>query len=159
MGGLMNMRFLERAIELSLEGMRLGDGGPFGAVVSRGETVVGEAWNRVVVDCDPTAHAEVLAVRAACRRVGSVHLPDCELYASCEPCPMCLAAAYWAHIGTIYYANTREDVQAAGFDDADICKEFALPEESRTIRQVRVEGTAAPLAFQEWLAKEDRKAY
>lgn len=156
---MMIRRFLERAIELSVEGVRLGHGGPFGAVVSRGETIVGEACNRVVIDCDPTAHAEILAIRDACGRLERIHLGDCDLYASCEPCPMCLAAAYWAHIRTIYYANTRRDAQNAGFDDAVIYNQFSLPEQSQLIRKIHVEGTAAPLAMKEWAADKSKKTY
>src|SRR5208337_1184892 len=111
---------MRAAIRLSLQKMRRNDGGPFGAVVVRRGKIVGRGWNRVITANDPTAHAEVMAIREACHRLKTFRLDDCELYASCEPCPMCLAAIYWARLKKIYYANTRRDAARIEFDDAFI---------------------------------------
>ena len=113
-------RFLARAVELAAAGSERGDGGPFGAVIVRAGEIVGEGWNRVVAGKDPTAHAEIGAIRAACAALASFHLPGCTLYASSEPCPMCLAAAYWARIERIVFANSRAEAAAIGFCDDDL---------------------------------------
>ncbi len=101
--------FMRRAIDLALERMRANKGGPFGAVIVRDGVIVAEGWNEVTSTCDPTAHAEIVAIRRACTKLGTFHLPDCEIYASCEPCPMCLGAIYWARFRAFYYANTRQE--------------------------------------------------
>src|SRR5919206_831766 len=121
---------LARAVALSREHMRAGEGGPFGAVVVRDGQVLAEGWNQVTSTNDPTAHAEVVAIRRACEAVGDFALPGATLYTSCEPCPMCLASAYWARLARIVYANTREDAAAIGFDDALIYRELekAVPD-------------------------------
>lgn len=139
--------------------MNAGHGGPFGAVIVRDGQVLGEGQNRVLLGCDPTAHAEVVAMRAACARIGSFALNGAILYSSCEPCPMCLAAAYWARIEQIVVAATGEDARAAGFDDVFIAKELSLPHAERKLawRQVPVEGASLPFAT--WLAKTDRTSY
>jgi tRNA(Arg) A34 adenosine deaminase TadA len=112
--------FMAEAIRLAAEGVRRGDGGPFGAVVVRDGEIIGRGWNQVVAARDPTAHAEILAIRDACRRVGDFRLTGAELYTSCAPCPMCLAAAYWARLAAVWYAAEGGDVEACGFDDLRI---------------------------------------
>ena len=123
----MNTMFLREAIRLSLEKMEAGEGGPFGAVVVQNGEVVGRGWNRVTSTNDPTAHAEILAIRDACRRLETFSLAGCEIYSSCEPCPMCFAAIYWARLERIYYAATCKDATAAGFDDTPLYEQFTLP--------------------------------
>lgn len=150
---------MREAIRLSHAGIRRGEGGPFGAVVVRRGKIVGRGHNRVTSAHDPTAHAEVEAIRAAGRKLGTFLLDDCELYTSCEPCPMCLAAIYWARIGRVYYANTRRDAAAAGFDDAHFYRELAKPICRRQVAMKRVPGTTAKAAFAEWMAKTDRVRY
>ena len=135
--------FMRRAIELSRHSMESGAGGPFGAVVVRNGRIVGEGHNQVTPNNDPTAHAEVVAIRDACQRLGTFDLSDCELYTSCEPCPMCLGATYWARIGRMFYACTQADAEAVGFDDAFIYREIDLPHAQRklpTIQLMREEG-------------------
>lgn len=139
---------LARAVELARLGSECGDGGPFGAVVVRDGRVIGEGWNRVVAACDPTAHAEVAAIRAACAALGHFHLPDCTLYASSEPCPMCLAAAYWARIGRIVFANSRAEAAAIGFCDDALYDELARCHAERriVIEHRPLAGSLEPLA-------------
>lgn len=126
-------RWMRRAIELSHLGWRAGDGGPFGAVVVRDGLLVAEGWNRVLVHHDPTAHAEVEAIRAAGRVLGTHDLSGCEIFASCEPCPMCLAAVLWARIDRLFYANSAADAAAIGFDDAAFHAQLRLPPEHRAL--------------------------
>jgi guanine deaminase len=152
-------RFLAEAAELSFRGMRRGKGGPFGAVVVLGGEVIGKGWNKVLASRDPTAHAEVTALRAACRAAGSFHLEGSVLYTSCEPCPMCLGAAYWARVARIVYANTRSDAEAIGFSDAFIYEELARPVGRRRLPLVRHADLRAREAFAEWLAKADKTPY
>jgi guanine deaminase len=121
----MNPAFLREAIRLSLEKMRGNEGGPFGAVVVRDGQIVGRGWNKVTSTNDPTAHAEVVAIRDACSRLNTFSLAGCDLYTSCEPCPLCLAAAYWARLGHIYYAANGDDAAAVGFDDRNFYQELA----------------------------------
>lgn len=149
---------LRRAIALARQSVARG-GGPFGAVVARGGAVLAEGWNRVTVDLDPTAHAEIVAVRAACRALGEFRLEGCVLYASCEPCPMCLAAAYWARVERVVFACTRQDAAAAGFDDAMLYEEVAAPlGERRMPIEQRLAGEGLR-AFEDWRAFEDRQPY
>ena len=147
-------RFLLRALELaaenSSEGVENPEGGPFGAVIVLDGEIVGEGRNRVLAKHDPTAHAEVEAIRAACLGLGRFHLPNATLYASSEPCPMCLAAAYWARIERIVYANSRAEAEAIGFDDADIYREFTLPEGSRRIAMTHLPLADASLPLLLW---------
>jgi len=152
-------RFLIRAVELAHEGQASGNGGPFGALVVRGGHVVAEGTNRVLADNDPTAHAEVVAIREACRIAGSFQLPGTVIYSSCEPCPMCLGAIYWARPEAVYYAATRADAAAADFDDSFIYDELPLDPEARSITfgYRPIEGSTAPFAA--WLAKNDRTPY
>jgi guanine deaminase len=155
----MHKRFLGEAIRLSIEKMEAGEGGPFGALVVRKGQVVGVGWNRVTSTNDPTAHAEIVAIRDACARLGTFSLPECELYSSCEPCPMCLATIYWARIERLYYAATREDAAGAGFDDSRIYDEIALRPPARSILAVQDLRQEAQTAFEAWAKKEDRVEY
>lgn len=152
-------RFLREAIRLSRVRMRQGRGGPFGAVIVRDGRVVARGWNAVTSTNDPTAHAEVVAIRRACRVLGSFSLAGCALYASCEPCPMCLAAAYWARVDRLVFAATRDDAARAGFDDELIYREIPLAPGSRTLSTGQLLRDEAAAVFDEWLAKEDRVAY
>ena len=151
--------FMRRAIELSRERMRANDGGPFGAVVVRDGEIIGEGWNRVTSSNDPTAHAEVTAIRKACERVGAFSLEGAVIYTSCEPCPMCLAAIYWARIGKVYYANTREDAAAIDFDDAFLYREIAIDEAHRSLPCEHLLRDEAFEVFIEWRDKPDRIRY
>ena len=154
-----HLRYLRRAVELAGHGMRSGDGGPFGALVVRGGQVLAEGWNRVLATNDPTAHAEVTAIRAACAAVGSFQLTDAIVYSSCEPCPMCLGAMYWARPAAVYFAATRDDAAAGGFDDSMIYDEIGLDPAARSIafRQLPVAGAAE--VFGSWADKDDRTPY
>jgi len=150
---------MRAAIRLSREKMRRNDGGPFGAVVVRRGKIVGRGWNRVTSTNDPTAHAEIMAIREACRRLKTFRLDDCELYASCEPCPMCLAAIHWARIEKIFYANTRRDAAAIGFDDDSIYREIARPFSRRKIPTRQLLRDEALKVFAEWKRKPDKVRY
>jgi tRNA(Arg) A34 adenosine deaminase TadA len=150
---------LREAIRLSRTRMREGRGGPFGAVVARDGVIVARGWNAVTSSLDPTAHAEVVAIRRACRKLGSFSLAGCVLYASCEPCPMCLAAAYWSRVDRLVYAATREDAAVAGFDDAFIYDEVPLVPEARSLHTDHLLRAEAAAVFEEWLAKPDRVPY
>jgi guanine deaminase len=150
-------RFMDRAIELALDNVASGRGGPFGAVIVRGGAIIAESGNNVLATNDPTAHAEVEAIRIACRASGSFELHDCTLYASCEPCPMCLGAIYWTRLARVYFAGTRAD--AAEFDDAFIYDEIARPPEQRSIPMHAVEHEHAAEPFRAWAEKEDRRQY
>ncbi len=152
-------RHLARAVELSREHMERGDGGPFGAVIVRDGTVLADGWNQVTSTNDPTAHAEVVAIRRACRAAGVFSLEGATLYASCEPCPMCLASAYWARVSRIVYANTRQDAAAIGFDDAAIYDEIPKAPADRAIPTLRIASDAGEAVFADWLKKADRVAY
>jgi guanine deaminase len=151
--------FMREAIRLSRTGMRQGGAGPFGAVVVRDGVIVARGWNAVTSSLDPTAHAEVVAIRRACRKLGTFDLGGCVLYASCEPCPMCLAAAYWARVDRLVYAATRDDAARAGFDDALIYRELLLAPEARTLHTDHLLRAEALGVFEEWLAKPDRVPY
>ena len=150
---------MRRAIELSLEMMRSGRGGPFGAVVVKDDKIIAEGFNQVTFSNDPTAHAEVVAVRLACQALATFDLTGCEIYTSCEPCPMCLGAIYWARLARIYYANDRSDAAKIGFRDEVLYREIRLPLRQRSIptsRLLRAEGRAA---FEEWDRKPDKIPY
>lgn len=150
---------MREAIRLADEGMASGRGGPFGCVVIRAGRVVGRGQNRVTSTNDPTAHAEVTAIRDACTNLKTFQLTDCELYTSCEPCPMCLSAIYWARIPTVYYGNTREDAAGIGFDDDFIYQQVPLPPEKRAIKMTPLLRTEAMASFRGWLAKSDKVRY
>jgi len=151
--------FMRRAFALARQGMEAGRGGPFGAVVVSGGRIVGEGHNEVTSTNDPTAHAEVVAIRAACREVGRFDLAGCEIYASCEPCPMCLSAIYWARIARVYFGNGREDAARIGFDDAAIYAEVSRPIGERGLPMVRLLADEARGAFDDWLRKADKVRY
>ncbi|MFC7477443.1 nucleoside deaminase [Dankookia sp. GCM10030260] len=152
------LRHMRRAIALACDSVAAG-GGPFGAVIARGEEVVAEGSNRVTVDLDPTAHAEVTAIRRACALLGRFELRGLTLYSSCEPCPMCLASIHWARLDGAYFAGTRRDAAAAGFDDELLYREVAAPLEARMvpIRPMLAEEGRQP--FADWLARPDRTPY
>ena len=152
-------QYLQQAIQLASEHMHLGHGGPFGAVIVQGTTVVGVGWNQVTSTPDPTAHAEMVAIRAAAVRVASFQLCGCVLYSSCEPCPMCLCAAYWARIDRIVYAGSREDAAAAGFDDADFYAELALPPAARQVPSQQYLREAAVAVFDQWKEMPNKVTY
>jgi len=156
---LRDEELMRRAIALSLEHSRAGDCGPFGAVIAKDGRIIAEGWNRVVATADPTAHAEVTAIREACRVLGTHALRGCVIYTSCEPCPMCLAAIYWARLDAVVYANTREDAAAIGFDDAFLYAQVALPPEARALRFTRLLGDEARAAFEAWAQNPLKVAY
>jgi len=151
--------FMREAINLSLENVRSGHGGPFGAVVVRGDEIIGRGSNSVTARNDPTAHAEIVAIRLACQTLGSFQLRDCELYASSEPCLMCLGAIYWARLRCYYYANTRADASRAGFDDARIYDEIATPAGHRSVPGARLVIPGALQAFEEWMRAAVKQPY
>ena len=150
---------MRHAVELSRQKMDEGCGGPFGAVIVRDGKVIAEGWNNVTSKHDPTAHAEVSAIRAACEKLGRHDLVGCEIYTSCEPCPMCLAAIYWARLDKIYYANGRDDAAAIGFDDQFLYDEVAKPMSDRTLPIEHVDVPEAREVFAAWEEKEDKIEY
>lgn len=150
---------MRRAIKLSRQKMQAGEGGPFGAVVVKDGTIVGEGWNCVTSRNDPTAHAEVVAIRDACARLGTFTLQGCELYTSCEPCPMCLAAAYWARVDRLYYGNTIQDAADIGFDDFYFYRQLSLPIGERDLPMIRMLPDEALEVFGEWARKPDKTPY
>jgi guanine deaminase len=150
--------FMARAIELSIENVRAG-GGPFAAVVIKDSAIVAEAVNQVTKLNDPTAHAEILAIRAACKKLGNFELKNCELYTSCEPCPMCLGAIYWARPARVYFATTAQDAAEIGFDDSFIYREAAKPFSQRKIPMIPLMREQALAAFQAWQDKTDKIPY
>ena len=155
----MNPDFMREAIRLATDAMRNKRGGPFGAIIVRNGEIIGRGWNQVTTANDPTAHAEVMAIRDACARLGTFKLEGCELYASCEPCPMCLAAAHWARVGKVFYAATRTDAATAGFDDERLHREIALPLEQRKLLMEQLLCSEAQTIFKEWIAKPDKMGY
>lgn len=150
---------MREAIRVSMVKMHANEGGPFGAVIVRKDRIVGRGWNRVTSTNDPTAHAEIVAIRAACQRLARFELADCDLYTTCEPCPMCLAAIYWARIKRVYYANTRRDAAKIDFDDAMIYREIKLPVSRRAIPMTQLLRNEALVAFDAWRAKPDKVIY
>ena len=155
----MKTKFMQEAIRVSIQKMRAGCGGPFGAVVVRKGKIVGRGWNQVTSTNDPTAHAEVSAIRDACKRLKTFQLDDCELYTSCEPCPMCLSAIYWARFKKVYYANTRKDAAKIEFDDDFIYREVSLPIARRQIPMKQLLRKEALEVFKEWERKTDKIRY
>ena len=151
--------FLEKAIALARKGMLAGQGGPFGCVVVSGDEIVGEGCNQVTSTNDPTAHAEVVAIRQACEKLGNYQLTGCEIYTSCEPCPMCLGAIYWARPRRVVYANTREEAAAIEFDDDFIYQEISAPIDARKIPFLHQPHPMARELFREWAAWEGKKKY
>ena len=154
-----NDQFMTRAIELSREGMRAEEGGPFGAVIVRDGEIIAEGNNRVIIDNDPTAHAEVVAIRRAAATLERFDLSDCELYTSCEPCPMCLGAIYWARPKAVYFANTKHDAAAIDFDDSFIYDEIPKPMGERAIPFIAAPSDDALAVFNEWAHKSDKTQY
>jgi tRNA(Arg) A34 adenosine deaminase TadA len=155
----MNVRFMREAIRLSFKMMRRGAGGPFGAVIVKNKKVVGRGFNRVTSANDPTAHAEIVAIRDACRRLKTFDLSGCDLYSSCEPCPMCLSAIYWARLRKVFYGNTRKDAARIAFDDDLIYREVSLPIRKRSLVMKQLLRAEAIAAFKEWEAKADKVLY
>ena len=153
-----NKELMLRAIALSEESVRKG-GGPFGAVIARQGEIIAEASNCVTIDCDPTAHAEVSVIRKAAQALHTFDLSGCEIFTSCEPCPMCLGAIYWAHLDKIYYGNNRYDAARIGFDDNLIYKELALPADQRQKPMAQLLEDEARRAFDLWTMKEDKTEY
>lgn len=148
-------KFMQQAIDLSIENVANG-GGPFGAVIVRDGEVIATGTNRVTATCDPTAHAEVSAIRAACAKLGDFKLAGCTIYSSCEPCPMCLSALYWAGVERIFYGNTKEDAKAINFDDSFIYDQIALDYSERSIPCINIMREQALAGFKAWSDKEDK---
>ncbi len=153
-----NDELMREAIRLSIENVANG-GGPFGAVIARDGEIIATGVNRVTANNDPTAHAEVSAIRSASQRLGTFNLSDCEIFTSCEPCPMCLGAIYWARLKKVYYANTKADAKAIGFDDSFIYDELALPQDKRKLPAEAMLRNEAIKAFEAWQGKEDKTEY
>jgi tRNA(Arg) A34 adenosine deaminase TadA len=155
----MDNAFMARAIQLAIENVHSGHGGPFGAVIARNGEMIAEGANQVTSTKDPTAHAEVNAIRAACAKLGAFELQDCEIYASCEPCPMCLGAIYWARLSHIYFASVAADAARVGFDDSLIYREMAQPRSRRAIPMVQMMREEALAAFRAWEEKPNKIVY
>jgi tRNA(Arg) A34 adenosine deaminase TadA len=151
--------FMARAIELSLDNVQAGRGGPFAAVVVKDGRVVGEGTNRVTSTNDPTAHAEVVAIREACAALGTFDLAGCEVFTTCEPCPMCMGAIYWARPDRVWFGNSAADAAAIGFDDAAIYEQLRLPHAERTIPMTQLLREEAQAAFRAWHDKPDKVRY
>jgi len=154
----MKNEFMKRAIELSIESVNKG-GGPFGCVIVKDEKIVSEGSNKVTSTNDPTAHGEIVAIREACKKINNFNLNGCELYSTCEPCPMCLSAIYWSRIEKIYYANTRKDAQKIDFDDSLIYLELQKNIGNRKISMVQMMRNEALKAFELWDKKTDKIKY
>ena len=150
---------MQRAVELARNGMKNNQGGPFGCVIVKDGKIIAEGNNSVTSENDPTAHAEIVAIRKACIELGTFQLTGCELYTSCEPCPMCLGAIYWARLDRVYSAATRNDAAEAGFDDDFIYKELNIPSNKRKIPMISMARENAVKLFNEWIAKEDKTDY
>ncbi len=155
----MSNRFMARAIELSLENVRSGKGGPFAAVIAKGGKIIAEGTNQVTSTNDPTAHAEIVAIREACKQLGAFQLTDCEIYTTCEPCPMCLGAIYWTRLARVYFANTAEDAATIGFSDALIYDEIRQPLTRRQIPMIPLMREEARQALRAWQEKSDKIPY
>ncbi len=155
----MDNPFMARAIQLSIDNVLSGQGGPFGAVVVKNGSIVAEGINRVTLTNDPTAHAEVVAIREACVKLGVFELKDCEIYTSCEPCPMCLGAIYWARLARIYFGNLAADASRIGFDDSFIYHEFTQPFPQRSIPMAQMMHEQALAAFRAWQEKPNKISY
>ena len=154
----MKNEFMKRAIELSIKSVGLG-GGPFGSVIVKNDKVIAEGSNKVTLNNDPTAHGEIVAIRKACKNLNNFNLSGCELYSTCEPCPMCLSAIYWSHIEKVYYANTRDDAQKIDFDDSLIYSELLKNVKKRKITMIQMMRDEALKAFELWNKKTDKVKY
>jgi tRNA(Arg) A34 adenosine deaminase TadA len=152
-------KYLDEAFELAYQSIRENIGGPFGAVVVMDGKIIGKGGNQVILQKDPTAHAEIVAIREACRNIGNFDLSGAVLYATCEPCPMCLSALYWANIREVYYCSTRYQAEAIGFRDNHIYEEMALLPEERTLSFHQVPHPEAAGLFREWTEKQDKSVY
>ena len=152
-------KFMQEAIALSQNAIMNNEGGPFGCVIVKNNEIIGRGYNQVTSSNDPTAHAEVVAIRDACKKLGHFQLTGCEIYTSCEPCPMCLGAIYWARPAVVYYANSRHDAAAIGFDDSMIYDEINAGHAAKKIPLVSVESEAAKKVFAAWQQKADKAAY
>jgi len=159
MSSLPNPEFLRRAIALATDNVASGRGGPFAAVIVRDGRIVGEGVNTVTSTNDPTAHGEVNAIRAACKALGTYTLAGCELYTSCEPCPMCLSAAYWARLDAVYFGASAADAARAGFDDASLYEEFRKQKPERSLSVTQLLGEEAWASFAAWIASENKIEY
>lgn len=155
----MQKSFMARAIELAIENARSGRGGPFGAVIAKDGVIIAEGVNSVTASNDPTAHAEIIAIRNACAKLGVFQLNGFELYASCEPCPMCLGAIYWVRPARVYFAGTAADASRAGFDDSLIYREISLPSQERKVPMTQMMREQALEAFRIWEQKPDKISY
>jgi len=151
--------FIKVAVQLSKEGSENNKGGPFGCVVVKDGKIIGKGFNQVTSSNDPTAHAEVVAIREACKNLGSFQLTGCEIFTSCEPCPMCLGAIYWSRPDTVYFANTRNDAATAGFDDAFIYDEINVLPSDRKIKMIHLPDKGALQIFKDWIARTDKTCY
>ena len=158
-GSVDHYGYMQQAVRLSREKMLEHQGGPFAAIIIKDDEVVGEGWNNVTSHSDPTAHAEISAIRDACRRLGTFSLEGAVMYTSCEPCPMCLAAIYWARISKLYYANTSEDAAQIDFDDEFLYREIVMNEAHRALPSERILGDEAHVVFDEWRDKPDKVPY
>jgi len=154
----MKNEFMKRAIELSIKSVNNG-GGPFGSIIVKGDKIIAEGSNKVTSNNDPTAHGEIVAIREACKKLNNFSLNGCELYSTCEPCPMCLSAIYWARIDKIYYANTREDARKIDFDDSLIYTELQKNIDKRKIPMIQMMRNEALKAFEMWDKKTDKVKY
>ena len=152
-------KFMMEAIALSQNGVRNNEGGPFGCIVVKDDIIVGRGNNKVTSSNDPTAHAEVVAIRDACKNLGTFQLDGCEIYTSCEPCPMCLGAIYWARPKVVYFANSRQDAANIGFDDSMIYEELGIDLDKRKIPIINLGSEDALKIFEEWQNKEDKIEY
>jgi guanine deaminase len=155
----MENSFMARAIQLSVENVRSVQGGPFGAVIVQGDRIIAEGVNRVTLSKDPTAHAEVMAIRQACAKLGNFELKDCELYTSCEPCPMCLGAIYWARLERVFYGGLASDAAEAGFDDSFIYREIAQPHPKRALPMMQMMRDQALAGFRAWQESANKVLY
>jgi guanine deaminase len=155
----MDNSFMARAIQLSINNVLSGQGGPFGAVIVRDGGIIAEGVNSVTSKNDPTAHAEVVAIREACGKIGTFALRGCEIYTSCEPCPMCLGAIYWAHLGAVYFGNVAAEASSIGFDDSFIYHEFSQAAEKRSIPMRQIMHEEARAAFRAWQEKTNKIPY
>ncbi len=151
-------KFIKEAIRLSIESVKMG-GGPFGAVIAKNDKIIATGMNAVTLNNDPTAHAEIQAIRQACKKLKRINLSDYTIYSSCEPCPMCLGAIYWAHLDKIYYSNSRADAKEIGFADNLIYSEFNLPTSQRTIPLIQINIKEAKEAFRLWEKADNKTRY
>jgi len=152
-------KFMQEAVRVGLEGMRNNLGGPFGCVIVKNNEIIGKGCNSVIATNDPTAHAEIVAIRDACNNLGAFQLTDCEVYTTCEPCPMCMGALYWARPGKIYYASSRRDAANVGFDDNYIYEQIALPAEQRKISMQCLQCEESKELFEEWKRLNNKSLY